>query len=198
MAEEWDFYENSIQDQYFETSTRKSPSLRKLEISMKLIGEDVRPVSNPPSEKEIFVPSLSDKELIGEDEILEQEPGEEAEEEEEWPKPDESTISIQEEPSEELGAEEKKSEFTVSLWTTEESSEVKSIESWDIPQGSVAWNDNDKPIQKLLQYAELDLTEEEENGLLTDRIVAACCSYLTKLPDSKECVVAKVVLDNKV
>lgn len=188
MSEQWDFHDSSMYDQYFEASARKSPSLKKLEISMKLIGEGIK---EEKTESEINL--CATKNSSKDDPEKEEEP----EEKEEWLEPDASTISTQPEVEEMPVEEEVKTEFSLSLWSAHETSETKTVESWNIPQGSVAWDDNDKAFEKLLQYAELELTEEEENGLLTDRIVAACCSYLTQTPGSKDYVVAKVVLNNK-
>ncbi|KAL0274806.1 UNVERIFIED_CONTAM: hypothetical protein PYX00_002844 [Menopon gallinae] len=79
----------------------------------------------------------------------------------------------------------------------DDSDESKTVGSWDLPSGPVPWMEKDTAFDDVLQYEELDLTEEEENGLLTDRIVAACSSYLTRSPSSKCYIVAKLCLTNK-
>lgn len=84
------------------------------------------------------------------------------------------------------------------MWSESDAASSKTHDSWDLPSGTVPWDESDKPIERLLSYADLSLTKEEENGLLTDRIIAACSSYLTETPENKCHVVAKVSLNNKV
>ncbi|EEB11657.1 protein phosphatases pp1 regulatory subunit, putative [Pediculus humanus corporis] len=88
--------------------------------------------------------------------------------------------------------------FSTALWSGRDESTSRSVNSWNVSTaGPVPWDDSQKPIERLLNYADLTLTKEEENGLLTDRIVAACSSYLTDSPGNKCRVVAKVSLTNK-
>lgn len=60
------------------------------------------------------------------------------------------------------------------------------------------WADIDKPTVRVLDYYKLRLNDEEDKGVLTDRIVASCSSYLDRSPYVKKYVMAKCVLSHKV
>lgn len=61
----------------------------------------------------------------------------------------------------------------------------------------VPWNDDDKPVVRF-QIDLQNLTQEEENGLLTDRIIASCSSYLDRCPTTGSYVLCKCDLKNLV
>ncbi|KAB0804889.1 hypothetical protein PPYR_01859 [Photinus pyralis] len=59
------------------------------------------------------------------------------------------------------------------------------------------WNDKNKPYVKLTRYEDLELNEMEQQGVLTDRILAACSSYLDKSPETNGFVLCKANLSKK-
>lgn len=60
------------------------------------------------------------------------------------------------------------------------------------------WNDADQPAVKIFDYSKLSLNEVERRGVLSDRIVASCSSYLDKSPYINKFVMCKCALANKV
>ncbi|XP_044760446.1 leucine-rich repeat and guanylate kinase domain-containing protein-like isoform X2 [Coccinella septempunctata] len=60
-----------------------------------------------------------------------------------------------------------------------------------------AWDDGERPTVKLVSYNNLELTEDEEDGILSDRVIAACSSYLDRAPETEEYVLCKCILANK-
>lgn len=60
------------------------------------------------------------------------------------------------------------------------------------------WNDIAKPTVKIFDYSKLKLNEAENDGILSDRIVASCSSYLDKSPYVNKLVMCKCVLASKV
>lgn len=59
------------------------------------------------------------------------------------------------------------------------------------------WDDKNKPYVKLTHYEDLELNEIEQEGVLTDRILAACSSYLDKSPETNRFVLCKADLSKK-
>nr|CAD7394042.1 unnamed protein product [Timema cristinae] len=59
------------------------------------------------------------------------------------------------------------------------------------------WNDEDWPIEQLVNYQDLELTKEEAEGVLTERIIARFSSLLVPCPDTTKYVLGKLVLQNK-
>ncbi|KAK6626521.1 hypothetical protein RUM44_008994 [Polyplax serrata] len=86
---------------------------------------------------------------------------------------------------------------STTLWSEKELAKSDAADTWALPAGTIPWDENERPMTRLLNYADLRLTDQEENGLLTDRIVAACSSYLTESPENRCHVAAKVSLNNK-
>lgn len=60
------------------------------------------------------------------------------------------------------------------------------------------WTDKLKPTVKIFDYEKFELNEMEREGVLTDRIIASCLSYLDKSPYVNKFVLCKCVLTNKV
>lgn len=60
------------------------------------------------------------------------------------------------------------------------------------------FSDADKPATKIFDYSKFVLNDMEIEGVLTDRIVASCLSYLDKSPYINKYVMCKCVLANKV
>lgn len=56
---------------------------------------------------------------------------------------------------------------------------------------------DDSPVVRFNEYRDLELTEEESDGYLTDRIIAACSSHLDKNPITRRYVLCKCDLKNK-
>lgn len=48
------------------------------------------------------------------------------------------------------------------------------------------------------KYDEIELNKVEHRGVLTDRLIAACSSYLDKSPETEKFVFCKLVLSKKV
>lgn len=61
-----------------------------------------------------------------------------------------------------------------------------------------AWSVTDKPTVKVFDYSKMKLNDMETGGILTDRIMASCSSYLTKSPYVNKYALCKCVLSNKV
>ncbi|XP_074032753.1 uncharacterized protein isoform X2 [Leptinotarsa decemlineata] len=62
---------------------------------------------------------------------------------------------------------------------------------------SNTWSDIKRPFVKLRKLEDLDLTEEEMNGILSDRMIAASLSYPEKPPETDRYVLCKCVIINK-
>lgn len=60
------------------------------------------------------------------------------------------------------------------------------------------WADQRKPTVRMIDYSKLKLTESEKEGILSDRIIASCSSYLDKTPYINKYAMCKCVLNNKV
>lgn len=61
-----------------------------------------------------------------------------------------------------------------------------------------SFNDEDRPVVKFEDYEDLELTEDETDGYLTDRVIAACSSYLERNPITKRYALCKCDLKKKV
>ncbi|CAH1117502.1 unnamed protein product [Phaedon cochleariae] len=59
------------------------------------------------------------------------------------------------------------------------------------------WNDDARPYIKLNNFKDLQFTEEESTGKLTERMVAACLSFLEKSPVIFNFALCKCVLSKK-
>ncbi|GJQ80075.1 hypothetical protein Trydic_g19359 [Trypoxylus dichotomus] len=59
------------------------------------------------------------------------------------------------------------------------------------------WNDNDKPCVHFKNYEDLELTPTEVSGVLTERIIASCSSYLDRCPQTGKYVLCKCILRQK-
>ncbi|KAI4456386.1 guanylate kinase-related [Holotrichia oblita] len=59
------------------------------------------------------------------------------------------------------------------------------------------WDDDDKPFVRFRDYNDLKLTRQEKSGVLTERIIACCSSYLDKCPQTGKYVLCKCNLAQK-
>lgn len=59
------------------------------------------------------------------------------------------------------------------------------------------WNDANKPFVKCLDYGKLKLQVNESKGVLTDRVISSCSSYVDRSPVNGCYVVCKCSLSNK-
>lgn len=60
------------------------------------------------------------------------------------------------------------------------------------------WDDEEKPFVRFKEYGDLKLTPQEKSGILTERIIASCSSYLDKCPLTGKYVLCKCNLAQKV
>ncbi|KAL3273826.1 hypothetical protein HHI36_015254 [Cryptolaemus montrouzieri] len=59
------------------------------------------------------------------------------------------------------------------------------------------WDDAERYTVRSRRYQDLDLTEDEENGILSQRVIAVCSSYLDRSPETEQYVLCKCVLSDK-
>ncbi|CAG2065291.1 unnamed protein product [Timema podura] len=75
---------------------------------------------------------------------------------------------------------------------------LSDLDPWStFPWQDDLWNDDDLPIEQLVHYQDLELTKEEMEGILTERIIATCSSLLVPCPGTTKYVLGKLVLQNK-
>ncbi|KAG5882007.1 hypothetical protein JTB14_035294, partial [Gonioctena quinquepunctata] len=60
-----------------------------------------------------------------------------------------------------------------------------------------SWSDNKRLFIKLRKFEDLELTEEERDGILSRRMIATCLSYLEKSPEIYRYVLCKCVITSK-
>lgn len=60
------------------------------------------------------------------------------------------------------------------------------------------WSDSDRPVTRFTRYEYIRFNTTEEKGILTDRIIASCSSYLDKSPETNEYALCKCQLSRKV
>ncbi|KAK4874720.1 hypothetical protein RN001_014080 [Aquatica leii] len=59
------------------------------------------------------------------------------------------------------------------------------------------WDDTKRPVVTFRNYKDLELNQSESGGVLSDRIMASCSTYLDKSPESGKYVLCKMVLSKK-
>lgn len=62
----------------------------------------------------------------------------------------------------------------------------------------VPWETKGEIFDSLVDYNMFELTEEELNGVLTERIIASGSSKLGQLPDTKKFALSELCLSEKV
>nr|CAD7568294.1 unnamed protein product [Timema californicum] len=92
-------------------------------------------------------------------------------------------------------------EENIAYWSNDDSSSTAYLSYLD-PWSTFhwrddLWNDDDWPIEQLVHYQDLELTKEEAEGVLTERIIATFSSLLVPCPNTTKYVLGKLVLQNK-
>lgn len=60
------------------------------------------------------------------------------------------------------------------------------------------WANSERQVVKFTKYEKLELNETEQKGILTDKIIASCSSYLDRNPVTNEYTLCKLELPRKV